>query len=134
MHKQDSTKMNVSEAFNTRSMKSMLGDHVLRNGLSRLSYDQNSNKNVKFLPAPFGHADNSLRLPQKKVKSAISMMNELGMLTRFNFSFSLFPSIPEFNSNSIFALPKHTKTNQIMYFIKTWKLNFWLNMFALLWQ
>ncbi|KAL9229963.1 hypothetical protein vseg_005371 [Gypsophila vaccaria] len=62
--------MNVSEAFKSRSMKSMLGDHVLRNGLS--------NSNLKLLPAPSSNADTSLTLRRSKPSGSIfSTMNKL---------------------------------------------------------
>ncbi|KAK9690070.1 hypothetical protein RND81_09G102800 [Saponaria officinalis] len=70
--------MNVSEAFKSRSMKSMLGDHVLRNGLSsRLTYDQTNNSNFKLLlPSSAGNADKSLRLRHSKVESKCSTINK----------------------------------------------------------
>ncbi|KAK9691456.1 hypothetical protein RND81_09G197800 [Saponaria officinalis] len=73
-------KMNVSEAFKSRSMKSMLGDHVLRNGLSSrlITYDQTNNSNFKLsLPSSTGNADKSLRLRHSKVESIFSTMNKL---------------------------------------------------------
>ncbi|KAH9617743.1 hypothetical protein KSS87_011502 [Heliosperma pusillum] len=69
--------MNVSEAFKSRSMKSMLGDHVLRNGLSRLTYDQPTNCNMKLLPATSGNAEKSLSLRRTKKESLFSTMNKI---------------------------------------------------------
>ncbi|KAL9229967.1 hypothetical protein vseg_005373 [Gypsophila vaccaria] len=71
--------MNVSEAFKSRSMKSMLGDHVLRNGLSRLAFDQTNNSSIKLLlpPTTSGSADNSLSLRHSKVDSIFSTVNKL---------------------------------------------------------
>ncbi|KAK9691455.1 hypothetical protein RND81_09G197700 [Saponaria officinalis] len=66
-------KMNVSEAFKSRSMKSMLGDHLLRNGFS-------TNSNLKMLPAPScnNNDTSSLTLSRSKVSGSIfSTMNKL---------------------------------------------------------
>uniref|UniRef100_A0A7C9CIT9 Uncharacterized protein n=1 Tax=Opuntia streptacantha TaxID=393608 RepID=A0A7C9CIT9_OPUST len=67
--------MDVSQAFKSRSMKSMLGDRLLRNGLPRIKYD---NKNVeaqamKLLPGP---SDVSCTWRQHKVGSVLSNMNK----------------------------------------------------------
>ncbi|KAK9691454.1 hypothetical protein RND81_09G197600 [Saponaria officinalis] len=65
--------MNVSEAFKSRSMKSMLGDHLLRNGLS-------TNSNLNMLPAPSGSNNDtsSLTTRHSKVSGSIfSTMNKL---------------------------------------------------------
>ncbi|KAK9691453.1 hypothetical protein RND81_09G197500 [Saponaria officinalis] len=71
--------MNASEAFKSRSMKSMLGDHLLRNGLSKMTYDQTANCNLKMLPAPLGNNnDTTLTLRRSKVSGSIfSTMNKL---------------------------------------------------------
>ncbi|XP_074274124.1 GEM-like protein 4 [Silene latifolia] len=69
--------MNISEAFKSRSMKSMLGDHVLRNGLSRLTYDQNTSCNMKFLKGASGNADKPLSLRHSKKESIFSTMNKI---------------------------------------------------------
>lgn len=73
--------MNVSEAFKSRSIKSMIGDHLLRNGLLRLSYDQTrKTSTVKLLPglSP-SKVDGSLIISkQRKVESVFTMMNKLG--------------------------------------------------------
>ncbi|XP_021841716.1 GEM-like protein 4 [Spinacia oleracea] len=72
--------MNVSEAFKSRSIKSMIGDHLLRNGLLRLSYDQTrKTSTVKLLPglSP-SKVDGSLIISkQRKVESVFTMMNKL---------------------------------------------------------
>ena len=73
--------MDVSQAFKSRSMKSMLGDRLLRNGLPRIKYD---NKNVeaqamKLLP---GHSDASCTWRQHKVGSVLSNMNKFGIHCR----------------------------------------------------
>ncbi|KAH9612135.1 hypothetical protein KSS87_002615 [Heliosperma pusillum] len=64
--------MNISDAFKSRSMKSMLGDHVLRNGFSR-----ESNASLKLLPGPSSHINGSLTLKHRKVESVLSTMNKL---------------------------------------------------------
>ncbi|XP_074274131.1 GEM-like protein 4 [Silene latifolia] len=69
--------MNVSDAFKSRSMKSMLGDHVLRNGLSRLTQDQNINSNIKLLTGTSTNVDKSASLRHSKVESIFSTMNNL---------------------------------------------------------
>ena len=76
--------MNASQAFKSRSMKSMLGDHLLRNGLSRLSYD-NPRKisTLKLLPAPSlssTQIHGSLITTSKthKLDSLFTTMNKLG--------------------------------------------------------
>ncbi|KAL9229965.1 hypothetical protein vseg_005372 [Gypsophila vaccaria] len=70
--------MNVSEAFKSRSMKSMLGDHLQRNGLSKLTHDQTTKSDLKLLPAPSGNADTSLTLRHSKMSGSIfSTMNKL---------------------------------------------------------
>ncbi|KAH9612134.1 hypothetical protein KSS87_002614 [Heliosperma pusillum] len=66
------SKMNVSEAFKSRSMKSMLGDHLLRNGFSR-----ESNATLKLLPAPSSHINGSLTLKHRKIESVLSTINKL---------------------------------------------------------
>lgn len=78
--------MNASEAFKSRSMKSMLGDHLLRNGLSsKLSYDQTrKTSTIKLLPAPSSstaQVDGSSSLittKQRKIESVFATMNKLG--------------------------------------------------------
>ncbi|XP_021735160.1 GEM-like protein 4 [Chenopodium quinoa] len=72
--------MNASEAFKSRHMKSMLGDHLLRNGLSKISYDQSrKTSTVKLLPGPStGQVDKSLiTTKQRKVESVFTTMNKL---------------------------------------------------------
>ncbi|KAH9617744.1 hypothetical protein KSS87_011503 [Heliosperma pusillum] len=68
--------MNVSEAFKSRSVKSMLGDNVLRNGLSRLTSDQTQNS-MKLLTGTSGTADKPLCSRQYKKESIFSTMNNL---------------------------------------------------------
>lgn len=78
--------MNASEAFNSRGMKSMLGDNLLRNGmLSKLSYDQTrKTSTIKLLPAPSSstaQVDGSSSLittKQRKIESVFTTMNKLG--------------------------------------------------------
>ncbi|CAO2814089.1 unnamed protein product [Amaranthus hypochondriacus] len=75
--------MNASQAFKSRSMKSMLGDHLLRNGLSRLSYDNpRKTSTLKLLPGPSSslpQIDKSLITTSKthKVDSLFTTMNKL---------------------------------------------------------
>lgn len=69
--------MNVSEAFKSRSMKSMLGDHVLRNGLSKIAPDQTRQKAIKLLPGPSSHEDGSSTSKQGRTGSVFSTMNKL---------------------------------------------------------
>ncbi|XP_074285583.1 GEM-like protein 4 [Silene latifolia] len=61
--------MNVSDAFKSRSM---LRDHVLRNGFSR-----ESNPSLKLLPGPSSHMTGSLTLKHRKVESVLSTVNKL---------------------------------------------------------
>lgn len=71
--------MNVSEAFKSRSMKSMLGDHLLRNGIS---YEQTrKTSSIKLLTGPSSGqvGDGSLiTSKQRKVDSVFTTMNKLG--------------------------------------------------------
>lgn len=72
--------MNVSEAFKSRSMKSMLGDHLLRNGLSsRITYNIRKTSNVKLLGAPTSTQVHGSLTPSKnrKVESVFTTMNKL---------------------------------------------------------
>ncbi|KAL2921619.1 GEM-like protein 4 [Bienertia sinuspersici] len=78
--------MNTSGAFKSRSMKSMQGDHLLRNGLSRISYDQTrKTSSVKLLPAPSSSSsaaqvDGSLiatTSKHRKTKSVFTIVNKL---------------------------------------------------------
>ncbi|KMT20542.1 hypothetical protein BVRB_1g005260 [Beta vulgaris subsp. vulgaris] len=70
--------MNVSEAFKSRSMKSMLGDHLLRNGIS---YEQTrKTSSIKLLTGPSSGqvGDGSLiTSKQRKVDSVFTTMNKL---------------------------------------------------------
>lgn len=73
--------MNVSEAFKSRSMKNMLGDHLLRNGVS---YDQTRKpSSIKLLPGPSsGQVDDGssslIVSKQRKIESVFATMNKLG--------------------------------------------------------
>ncbi|XP_021750607.1 GEM-like protein 4 [Chenopodium quinoa] len=72
--------MNVSEAFKSRSLKCMIGDHLLRNGLSTISYDQTrKTSTIKLLPGPsFGKVDGPLVVSkQRRVESVFNTMNKL---------------------------------------------------------
>ncbi|KAL2939009.1 GEM-like protein 4 [Bienertia sinuspersici] len=79
--------MNTSGAFKSRSMKSMLGDHLLRNGLSRISYDQTrKTSSIKLLPASSSSSSSAAQVdgplittPSKhrKVKSVFTTVNKL---------------------------------------------------------
>uniref|UniRef100_A0A803LS05 GRAM domain-containing protein n=1 Tax=Chenopodium quinoa TaxID=63459 RepID=A0A803LS05_CHEQI len=65
--------MNVSEAFKSRSLKSMIGDHLLRNGLSTISYDQTrKTSTIKLLSGPL------VVSKQRRVESVFNTMNKLG--------------------------------------------------------
>ncbi|KAJ8424769.1 hypothetical protein Cgig2_016082 [Carnegiea gigantea] len=71
--------MNVSKAFKSRSMKSMLGDQGLRNGISRIPYDQTRKTYIKLLPGPnSSHMRGTLILKQRSTGSVRSAMNKLG--------------------------------------------------------
>ncbi|KAJ8424770.1 hypothetical protein Cgig2_016083 [Carnegiea gigantea] len=60
-------------------MKSVLGDHVLRNGLSRIPYDQTRRTSIKSLPGSnFGHMRGTLILKQRSTGSPLSAMSKLG--------------------------------------------------------
>ncbi|XP_021735471.1 GEM-like protein 4 [Chenopodium quinoa] len=64
--------MNVSEAFKSRSLKSMIGDHLLRNGLSTISYDQTrKTSTIKLLSGPL------VVSKQRRVESVFNTMNKL---------------------------------------------------------
>ncbi|KMT02573.1 hypothetical protein BVRB_9g202600 [Beta vulgaris subsp. vulgaris] len=72
--------MNTSEAFKSRSMKSMIGDHLLRNGLSRLTYDHTrKTSSIKLLPRPSsGQVDGTLvTSKQRNVESLFTTINKL---------------------------------------------------------
>ena len=65
--------MNVSEAFKSRSMKSLLSDHGLRNGLLRIPYDQTRKMPMELLPPPnSSHIRKSLTLKQGGTGSVLS--------------------------------------------------------------
>ncbi|KAL2939010.1 GEM-like protein 4 [Bienertia sinuspersici] len=84
--------MNVSEAFKSRSMKSMLGDHLLRNGLSRISYDQSrKTSSIKLLPAATSsssQADGSLITNSKQhhLKGKLSLVGGIEKVYRRIFT------------------------------------------------
>ncbi|XP_074285577.1 putative GEM-like protein 8 [Silene latifolia] len=72
--------MNVIEAFTSRTIPSIAGDDVLRNGLSRFKYDEGSNlQPITLLSVPSGNknVDRSLTIKHKKVESVLSSMNKL---------------------------------------------------------
>uniref|UniRef100_A0A803MNU1 GRAM domain-containing protein n=1 Tax=Chenopodium quinoa TaxID=63459 RepID=A0A803MNU1_CHEQI len=76
--------MNISKAFqSSRSMKSMLGDHLLRNGLPRITYDQTrKTSSIKLLSGPSsgGQVDGALiTSKQQRIKgqSVFTTMNKL---------------------------------------------------------
>jgi len=78
--------MNVSEAFKSRSMKSMLGDHALRNGLPRIPYDPTRKTSVKLLPGSNpNHMRGTLILKKGRTGSVLSAMNKLGMYHKSTF-------------------------------------------------
>uniref|UniRef100_A0A7C8YK13 GRAM domain-containing protein n=1 Tax=Opuntia streptacantha TaxID=393608 RepID=A0A7C8YK13_OPUST len=70
--------MNVSEAFKSISMKSMLGDHLLRNGLLRIPYHQTRKMPMELLPPPnSSHIRTSLTFQQGRTGSVLSTISKL---------------------------------------------------------
>ncbi|KAJ8441227.1 hypothetical protein Cgig2_033951 [Carnegiea gigantea] len=70
--------MNVSEAFKSRSRKSLLSDHGLRNGLLRIPYDQTRKMPMELLPPPnSSHIHKSLTLKQRRTGSVSSTVTKL---------------------------------------------------------
>ncbi|KAJ8441229.1 hypothetical protein Cgig2_033953 [Carnegiea gigantea] len=67
--------MDVSKAFKSRSMKTMLGDHLLRNALPRVTHDiqTRTTRPMKLLPGP---SDASCSWRQYKVGSIFSVINK----------------------------------------------------------